>query len=72
MERRNKILVAIFAAFAVVSLAGFYKRIEPGLGLAGAVLVPFVVAISILIFEKIKFKREIFKSPYSVFILLWT
>ena len=45
---------------------------KPGLGLLASVLVPFVVAISIIIYEKIKMKRQVFKSPYFIFLMGWT
>ncbi|UKT62981.1 hypothetical protein [Pedobacter mucosus] len=41
-------------------------------GLIAAVITPFFVSISILVFEKSKFKRPILKSPYLLFLSLWT
>lgn len=53
-------------------MARLLNNIEPGLGLLGAVVVPFIVPIAVIVFEKIKFSRPVFKSPYFVFLALWT
>ncbi|MBX3244436.1 MAG: hypothetical protein KF685_08275, partial [Acidobacteria bacterium] len=53
-------------------LARLFDQITVGLGLLAAVLTPFIVSISIFIFEKISYKRPITQSPYFVFFLLWT
>lgn len=53
-------------------MARLLNGIQPGLGLLGAVLVPFLVPIAILLFEKLKLRRPIFTSPYFVFVALWT
>lgn len=47
------------------------NQIQPGLGLPAAVLFPFFVSLGIVIFEKIKFKRAIFSSPYFLFVCCW-
>jgi len=35
-------------------------------------LTPFIVTFSILLYEKLKLKRPIFKSPYLLILLVWT
>lgn len=52
-------------------MARLLNQFQYGLGLVAAVFTPFLVSITILIFEKIKFKREIVKSPYLLFLLMW-
>lgn len=47
------------------------NQIQPGLGMLGAVLMPFIVPLVIIIYEKIKLKKPIFKSPYSLFFACW-
>ncbi|MDR7132560.1 hypothetical protein J2X69_004933 [Algoriphagus sp. 4150] len=44
---------------------------NPELGLA-VVIVPFIVPGTIIIIEKIKFKRPVLRSPYFFFLLFWT
>ena len=51
-------------------LAG--NLINQGIGILTIILTPYFASISILIYEKTKLKREIFKSPYLLFLLLWT
>ncbi|WP_417430244.1 hypothetical protein [Halpernia sp.] len=48
------------------------NQIKPGLGLLTSVIMPFLIPILILIFEKIKFKRKIWGSPYLYFLMFWT
>ena len=43
-----------------------------GIGILAMVFTPYLVSLSILIYEKIKLKRVILKSPYLLFLLLWT
>ncbi len=43
-----------------------------GTAILTIVCTPYLVSLSILIYEKLKFKREILKSPYLLFLLLWT
>lgn len=45
---------------------------SPGLGMLGAILMPFIVSISIFVIEKIKYKRNILQSPYFLIFLIWT
>jgi len=47
------------------------NQIQPGLGLLGAVLMPFIVPLIIIIYEKVKLGKPIFKSPYSLFFACW-
>ncbi len=65
----------IIAASLIIlnpGLSRLLNQMKPGLGLLASVLVPFVVAISIIIYEKIKMKRQVFKSPYFIFLMGWT
>lgn len=48
------------------------NQIQPGSGLLAAVLFPFVVAALIILYEKIKLKRPVLKSPYFLFFCCWT
>lgn len=43
-----------------------------GTAVLTTICTPYLVSLSILIYEKLKFKREILKSPYLLFLLLWT
>lgn len=45
---------------------------SPGLGMLAAVLMPFIVSISIFVIEKIKYKRNILRSPYFLIFVIWT
>lgn len=53
-------------------MARLLNYFHEGNGLIAAVLTPFVVSISIFVFERIKFKRPVLKSPYFLFFSLWT
>ena len=43
-----------------------------GTAILATICTPYLVSLSVLIYEKLKLKREILKSPYLVFLLLWT
>ena len=45
---------------------------DPGTGLLIEILTPYLIAFSILLYEKLKLNRVILKSPYLLFSLLWT
>ena len=45
---------------------------NPGMGILIEILTPYLIALSILLYEKLKLKRAILKSPYFLFSLLWT
>lgn len=65
----------IIAATLVILNPGMSRllnHLKPGLGLPAAVLIPFIVSISILLVEKVKYKRAILKSPYFLFFCCWT
>ena len=53
-------------------LSRLLNQIQPGLGLIVAALLPFVISISIIILEKIKYKRAILHSPYFLFLCIWS
>jgi len=36
-----------------------------------AVIVPFLIPLAIIIYEKISLKKRILKSPYALFFLCW-
>jgi hypothetical protein len=64
----------IIAATLVVfnpGLSRLANQIQPGLGIPLSVFTPIIVSISILLYEKIKSKRVILKSPYFVFLCCW-
>lgn len=65
----------LIAATLIVLNPGMSRllnQIKPGLGLAAAVFLPFIVSSAIIIYEKIKLKRHIVKSPYFLFFCCWT
>lgn len=64
----------IIAATLIVLNPGMSRLLNyfsPGLGLMAAVIVPFVVPLVIIVFEKIRHKRAVLMSPYLVFFLCW-
>ena len=64
----------IIAATLIVFNPGMSRLanvFKPGLGLPLAVLFPIVVSVSIIMYERIKLKRPIFKSPYFLFFCCW-
>ncbi|NMH27231.1 hypothetical protein [Flavobacterium silvaticum] len=76
VNRRNirRHVAFIIAASLIVlnpGLGRLLNLIQPGLGMLGAVLTPFVVSIVILVYEKLKFKRPVLKSPYFIFLVCW-
>jgi len=52
-------------------MARLLNQVQPGLGMLGAVVVPFVVPLCVIFYEKINLKRPILKSPYALFFLCW-
>lgn len=65
----------IIAASLVVlnpGMARLLNQIKPGLGLLGAVLIPFLVSATIIWYEKVKQQRPVLASPYTLFFLCWT
>lgn len=72
VNRRNiRWHVAFIVAASLIVLnpgmSRLLNQISPGAGILGSVLFPFIVSITIILFEKFKFKRPILKSPYSLF-----
>lgn len=64
----------ILAASLIIlnpGMARLFNEIKPGLGMLASIIVPFAVSIGIIIYEKIKMKRAIFKSPYFIFFMGW-
>jgi hypothetical protein len=53
-------------------LSRLLNQIHPGLGLVVAVFLPFVISISIIILEKLKYKRAVLHSPYFLFLCIWS
>lgn len=51
-------------------LARLLNWIAPGMGML-VIFVPFIFTISVFMYEKLKLKRPILKSPYFTFFLLW-
>lgn len=65
----------LIAATLVVLNPGMSRllnQIRPGLGLLIAIILPFIVSISIILLEKIKCKRLVLKNPYFLFLCCWT
>ena len=48
------------------------NQIQAGLGLPISVILPFIIPTSIMIIEKIKYKRPVRKSPFLLFLVLWS
>ena len=65
-------LIAATLVILNPGLSRLLNHIKPGLGLPAAVLLPFVISISIIAIEKIKCKRQILKNPYFIFLCCWT
>lgn len=64
----------IIAASLIVlnpGMARLFNQIKPALGLIASVTIPFIISIGIIIYEKIKYKRAIFSSPYFLFLMCW-
>lgn len=78
MYNRKKLrwhVAFIIAATLIILNPGMSRllnRIKPGLGLPVAVFLPFIISISVILIEKIKYKKPIFKSPYFLFFCCWT
>lgn len=68
--------VAFLVAATLVVLNPGMSRlanfIQPGLGLLLAVLLPFIVSITVLCVEKMRYKTPVLKSPYFLFLCCWT
>lgn len=65
----------LIAATLVVlnpGLSRLLNQIQFGLGMITAVFLPFAVSIFAIIFEKIKYKRPVLKSPYFLYLCFWT
>lgn len=65
----------LIAATLVVLNPGMSRllnQVKPGLGLLLAVILPFIVSITIMLFEKVKCKKPVLKSPYFLFLCCWT
>jgi len=52
-------------------LSRLINPLKPGLGIMVAVILPIMVSVSILIYEKLKYKYSIIKSPYLLFLCCW-
>lgn len=65
----------LLAATLVVLNSGLSRllnQIQYGLGMIVVVLLPFVLSIFVIFFEKIKYKKSILKSPYFLYLCIWT
>lgn len=65
----------LIAATLVVlnpGLSRLLNKIEYGLGVVAAIFIPFIVSIGVIIIEKFKYKRAILKSPYFLYLCIWT
>lgn len=65
-------LIAATLVILNPGLSRLLNQIQYGLGIIVAVLLPFIVSIFLIIFEKLKYKRAILKSPYFLYLCLWT
>lgn len=64
----------IIAATLIILNPGMSRllnQLKPGSGLIFAVFFPFIVSLSIVMYEKIKLRREITKNPYFLFFICW-
>ena len=64
-------LIAATLVILNPGMSRLFNHLKPGLGLPAAVLLPFIISISIIAVEKIKCKRPILKSPYFLFLCCW-
>lgn len=76
-KRRIRWHVAfVIAASLIVFNPGWGRFItnlsNQELGLLAMTLTPYLISVSVLVYEKIKLKRPVLKSPYLLFTLLWT
>lgn len=65
----------LIAATLVVlnpGLSRLLNQIQYGMGMITAVFLPFIISIFLIIFEKIKYKKFILKSPYFLYLCFWT
>lgn len=53
-------------------LSRLLNQFQYGLGMVTAVFLPFIVSIFVIIFEKVKYKKPILKSPYFLYLCIWT
>lgn len=53
-------------------LSRLLNQLQEGRGLLAAVVMPYFIPLLIIMIEKIKYKRPVFKSPYLLFIALWS
>ncbi len=65
-------LVAATLVVLNPGLSRLLNQIEYGLGMLVAVLLPFVLSIFVICIERIKYKRPILRSPYFLYLCLWT
>lgn len=53
-------------------LSRILNQIQFGLGMLTAVLIPFIFSIILILIEKIKYKKPVLKSPYFLYLCIWT
>lgn len=76
-KRNTRWHVAFILAASLIILNPGLGRLagnlsNEGTAILAMVFTPYFVSLSILIYEKLKLKRAILKSPYLLFLLLWT
>lgn len=75
-SRNTRWHVAFLMASTLVvlnpGLSRLLNQIQFGLGMTTAVFLPFIFSISLLILEKIKYKKSILRSPYFLYLCIWT
>lgn len=65
-------LIATTLVILNPGLSRFLNHFQHGLGLIAAILLPFFVSIVVILFEKIKYKKPVLKSPYFLYFCSWT
>lgn len=76
-KRNMRRHVAFMLAASVIILDAGLGRLassltNPGTGILIEIVTPYLIAFSILLYEKLKLQRAILKSPYFLFALMWT
>lgn len=74
-KRKIRCHLAFIIACSLVilnpGLSRLLNPIKPGLGMQVAIVLPMLVSIVILVYEKLKYKYPLLKSPYLLFLCCW-
>jgi hypothetical protein len=52
-------------------LSRFVNHVQPNLGLTAALIFPFFVSISFMLYEKIRYQHPVFRNPFGIIFLGW-